>query len=193
MKTSWQIGAQLSTSHSKHLSESQVLDVIARTTAVIQFDVMIVGSKEAPPIFDLITKRRPPAKEMFLWYNLLSDIDGMTESDLVINWRRDRSRGWGGWKDGNAEVDETFRFVCPNNPVARDKTINRLVELLGRYAFDGVFLDKFRFPSPANGLDEVLSCFCTHCRSSAAKIGLDLEATARHLRRLSDGRSKIQA
>ena len=70
--TSWKIGAQLSTSHSKFLSESQVLEVVARTASVMDIDIMIVGSKEVPHIFDLMTQpRRRPAKEVFLWYNAL--------------------------------------------------------------------------------------------------------------------------
>ena len=35
-----------------------------------------------------------------------------------------------------------------------------------------------RFPSPANGLDEVISCFCGHCRHAARTVGLDLDEVA---------------
>lgn len=105
----------------------------------------------------------------------------MEDSDLVVNWKGERSRGWGGWAEKGGQVEETFRFVCPNNPAARDKTLRRLRELLGRYAFKGVFLDKIRFPSPANGIDEALSCFCDHCRREARAVGLDLDAVAKML------------
>ena len=36
-----------------------------------------------------------------------------------------------------------------------------------------------RFPSPANGLEEVTSCFCDHCRSAAKAMDLDLEDIVR--------------
>jgi hypothetical protein len=78
-------------------------------------------------------------------------------------------------------VEETFRFVCPNNPVVRGKVVRRLRELLARYAFGGVFLDKIRLPSPANGVDEMLSCFCDHCRAAAASVDLDLDAVVKIL------------
>jgi hypothetical protein len=100
----------------------------------------------------------------------------MNESDLVVNWRGARSRGWGGWAEKGGDVEETFRFACPNNPAVREKTMLRLRELLLRYDFKGVFLDKIRFPSPANGADEMLSCFCDHCRGAAKAEGLDLNA-----------------
>jgi hypothetical protein len=57
----------------------------------------------------------------------------------------------------------------------------RLDDLLSRHAFTGVFLDKIRFPSPANGLEEVASCFCDHCRVAARAVGLDLDAVARQI------------
>ena len=180
----WRIGAQLSTSHSLSsvLGLDRVMEVVERTRSIIDLDILIVGARENPAIFRAMSNPgRRPAKEVFLWYNLLSDIEGMQESDLVVNWRGERSRGWGGWAEKEAEVHETFRFVCPNNPAAKEKTLRRLRELLDRYPFDGVFLDKIRFPSPANGLNEVLSCFCDHCRRAAAAIGLDLASVARSL------------
>ena len=169
MPTRWTIGAQLSTSHSspEALRLGDMLDVVRRVSAAIRLDLLVVGSREMPEIFRAMTGESRPVEAVFLWYNLLSDIDGMADSDLVVNWRGERSRGWGGWAEKGAEVNETFRFVCPNNPVAREKTLRRLGELLGRYPFTGVFLDKLRFPSPANGFDEVLSCFCDHCRRAA--------------------------
>lgn len=192
MNASLKIGAQLSTTHSKPdaLDLGRILEVVAQTTAILDLEILVVGAREVPQVFEAVTDPgHRPAKEVFLWYNLLSDIEGMTEADLVINWRGDRSRGWGGWESNKADVDETFRFACPNNPAVREKTLGRLRQLLGRYRFDGVFLDKLRFPSPANGLDEVLSCFCGHCHTAAAAIGLDLDAVRLSLRNLADGKT----
>ena len=100
---------------------------------------------------------------------------------LFRSWRGERSRGWGGWAEKGSGVEETFRFACPNNPAARQKAIGRLRELLARYAFAGVFLDKIRFPSPANGVDEMLSCFCDHCRDAAERVDLDLDTVVKAL------------
>ena len=161
------------------------MNVVERARSIIDLDILIVGAREDPEIFRAMSNPgRRPAREIFLWYNVLSDIEGMQDSDLVVNFRGESSRGWGGWAEKEAEVHETFRFACPNNPACKEKTLRRLWELLNGYPFDGVFLDKIRFPSPANGLDEVLSCFCEHCRRAAAAAGLDLVSVARSL----DGR-----
>lgn len=181
MKTNWRIGAQVSTTHSQleSLSVDRVLKTVEQIGAVLKIDILVVGTRESPEIFQSLSGPGRPVDQAFLWYNVLSDIDGMEDSDLVVNWRGERSTGWGGWAEKESEVAETFRFVCPNNPVARAKTLRRLQHLLSSYPFTGVFLDKIRFPSPANGLDEVFSCFCEHCRASARVTGLDLDAVAR--------------
>ena len=182
MSKAWIVGAQLSTSHSSLdlLGVDHVLSVIERVKSVLDIHILIVGGREISEIFRVVTDPRGrPTKQVFLWYNLLSDIPDMENSDLVVNWLGHRSRGWGGWAEKATDVAETFRFACPNNPAVRAKALTRVRELLTRYPFDGIFLDKIRFPSPASGLDEVVSCFCDHCCSAASAVGLDLKDVAR--------------
>ena len=183
MTGNWTIGAQLSTSHSSlaALDPSHMLETVQRVRGAIDLDCLLVGFREAPDVFRQFCGPTRPVRDVFLWYSVLSDIDGMEDSDLVMNWKGERSRGWGGWAEKGGEVAETFRFACPNNPAAREKAARRLRELLGRYDFTGVFLDKIRFPSPANGIDEALSCFCDHCRREATAVDLDLDAVVKVL------------
>jgi hypothetical protein len=183
MMGSWKVGAQLSTSHSSpdSLDPLTMLEAVRRVQEAIDLDHLIVGFREAPATFREFCGPRRPVHDTALWYGALSDIEGMEDSDLVVNWQGERSRGWGGWAEKGDGVEETFRFVCPNNPAARQKAVRRLRELLARYAFVGVFLDKIRLPSPANGVDEMLSCFCDHCRDAAKAADLDLESVAKIL------------
>src|SRR5271166_6807843 len=183
---SWKIGAQLSTSHSfrDSLDPLGMVDTMRRVQEEIDLDFLIVGFREAPGVFRKFCGPDRPVGDAILWYGALSDIEGMEDSDLVVNWRGERSRGWRGWVENGGGVEETFRFVCPNNPAAREKTVRRLRELLARYDFAGVFLDKIRLPSPANSVDETLSCFCGHCRDAAKDVGLDLDSV---IKILADG------
>lgn len=183
MTGSWKIGAQLSTSHSPRaaLDPSQMLETVQRVREAINLDLLAVGFREAPDVFREFSGPSRPVDDVFLWYGVLSDIEGMEDSDLVVDWKGERSRGWGGWAEKGGEVEESFRFACPNNPAAREKTLRRLRELLRRYPFKGVFLDKIRFPSPANSIDEALSCFCDHCRREAKAVGLDLDPVVKML------------
>jgi hypothetical protein len=146
---SWKVGAQLSTSHSSRnsLDPLGMLETVRHVREAIDLDLLVVGFRESPEIFREFCGPRRPVEDTALWYGVLSDIDGLEDSDLVVNWRGERSRGWGGWAEKGGGVEETFRFVCPNNPAARAKAVRRLLELLARYDFAGVFLDKIRFPS----------------------------------------------
>src|SRR6516162_3602877 len=114
MSKAWIIGAQLSTTHSSpdRLGVDHVLSIIARVKSALDLDILIVGAREIPEIFHLMTDPRGrPTKQVFLWYNVLSDIAEMEDSDLVVNWRGQRSRGWGGWggwAEKAADVAETF-------------------------------------------------------------------------------------
>ena len=176
----WKLGAQLSTSHSARgsLDPLRMSETVRRVQDAFDLDLLIIGFRESPEIFGEFCGSRRPVDHTHLWYSALSDIEGMDESDLVVNWRGERSRGWGGWAE-RGEVEETFRFACPNNPNIRKKTTQRLRELLTQYEFAGVFLDKIWFPSSANGLDEMLSCFCGHCRDAAKAADLDLDSISR--------------
>ncbi len=101
MEENWTIGAQLSTSHSSlaALSLDRMLDAVERVRALIDLDLLVIGSREAPDIFRGFTGARRPVEDVFLWYGVLSDIEGFEESDLVVNWRGERSHGWGGWAE----------------------------------------------------------------------------------------------
>jgi hypothetical protein len=194
---SWKLAAQLSTSRSScdSLGPLGMLETVRRVQEAIDLDLLIIGFREAPEVFREFCGSRRPVGDTLLWYGVLSDIEGLEESDLVVNWLGERSRGWGGWAEEGSEVQETFRFLCPNNQAARQKVVRRLRELLARYAFAGVFLDKIRFPSPANGVDEMLSCFCDHCRAAAAIIDLDLDSVVKILadRAIDPSASPVEA
>ncbi len=171
------IVAQLSSVHSPdaELAPAKVAAYLDTVTREVPLDSLAVGWTERPELFRMLTASASrPAPEVFLWYPLLSDYPGFDPSHLVVNSRSARSAGWSGYQ--GTGIAETFRQACPNNPLAFSTSLARLQDIMARYPFDGVFLDKIRFPSPANGLSDVFSCFCPHCVTKAAEAGLDLEA-----------------
>jgi hypothetical protein len=177
---SFVVAAQLSTSGipSGLATAEWVWRAIDRVTDILPLDILIVGGSEAPEIFRNVTARASrPTRQVFLWYYLLADFPGSAPADQVISWRGVPPEGW-----GDDEI-ENFRFGCPNNPAVRRKTLDGLARLVDKYPFDGVFLDKLRFPSPANGLDGLFTCFCKYCTQRAAETGLDLDAVRSALER----------
>jgi hypothetical protein len=176
MKRPFTLTAQLSTGHSlpKNLTTEKVLPALQKALDTVPLDVLIVGWVEIPDLYHaLVDKSQRQVNQVFLWYPMLSDFPGMQEDHLIMDYQGHPSHGWGDFV-ASGEMSETFRFACPNNPDAVRTSLSHLERLLTNYDFDGVFLDKIRFPSPANGLPEVFSCFCNHCRKAAERRGLDL-------------------
>lgn len=177
MPENFLLAAQLSTGHSppEALNTSRVKRRLHEALTVAPLDMLILGWVEISDLFQELTAEGSRlTKQVFLWYPLLSDYPGLEPNHLVLNYKGVPSQGWGEFVEKGG-MSETFRFACPNNPAAQQTTLQQLARLLTTYDFDGLFLDKFRFPSPANGLDELLSCFCIHCQQAAKESGFDLK------------------
>jgi hypothetical protein len=169
------LAAQLSSVHSPDelLQPALVGDYLSKITAEVSLDILILGWDEKPELFKFLTSDKTRlSDQVFLWYPFLSDYPEFSQQHLVENINAVKSKGWDGY-DGTG-INETFRQACPNNPDAVNTSLTHLKRLLSTYEFDGVFVDKIRFPSIANGLQDVFSCFCPYCIAEAEKIGLDL-------------------
>jgi hypothetical protein len=68
-----------------------------------------------------------------------------------------------------------FTFMCPNKPEVQAAVCAHLLEV-STPPFQGVFLDRIRFPSPATNPLAYLGCFCEDCCRAAREEGLELAA-----------------
>ncbi len=74
---------------------------------------------------------------------------------------------------GHGELLE-FTFVCPNRPAARAAVLQETEAAIATGPYQGVFLDRIRFPSPAANPARDLGCFCDDCSRAARQEGVDL-------------------
>lgn len=95
--------------------------------------------------------------ECYFWFPVLSEIDTIIESNPQINYL--------GKTGDKVEImeDESFSFLCPTSTLNYQNVITIYETYLSHLNFDGVFLDKIRFPSFANGYEEGFGCFCMDC------------------------------
>ena len=106
MSKAWIVGAQLSTSHSSLdlLGVDHVLSVIERVKPALELDILIVGAREVPEIFRLVTDpHHRPTEQIFLWYNVLSDIPrdgGLGSGRQLAGAAESRLGRLGGKEDG---------------------------------------------------------------------------------------------
>ncbi len=79
-----------------------------------------------------------------------------------------------------------FTFVCPNRPAVREAVVGHLHDAIRQGPYQGVFLDRIRYPSPAADPTHLLACFCDDCHRVAAAEGLDLEAARQAIAVVAD-------
>ena len=94
--------------------------------------------------------------------------------------------GFGGEPLGGARFDgdETFDFCCPTRRDTGRFLLEIYEEWFASAGFDGVFLDRIRFPAPSTGPRALFSCLCPDCREAYGAAGLTgetLRACRAHL------------
>jgi hypothetical protein len=109
----------------------------------------------------------------------LADISGFKVEQEQAVETFDGLRGYGknGCWDKLGEGEEDFLFLCPNDEQNIREIFNQYQNKIIESGFDGVFLDRIRFPSPSNGFEALFSCFCKSClHKFYNNYGEDLES-----------------
>ncbi len=133
-----------------------------------QADVVIAGLGAPREIYARLRKIVDGyGSKLYLWLPVFSELDDLTHWDELVD-----HEGRVFLKDHK----EGFRFRCPNSDHNIDTILRECERRLAEGQFDGVFLDRVRYPSFQYGLNGVLGCFCDKCRETYRAMGLDVEA-----------------
>lgn len=135
---------------------------------------LIIWSVRPEYLSSLVSICRGAGISPHLWYPMLADapVDFDTDAFKIVRTLDDgRSEILESQKAGGEE----FEFLCPNKVRQEEAFLSRFEEILGLADFDGVFLDRIRFPSPANGIGEMLTCFCDTCKEMSSATGSAFE------------------
>ena len=117
----------------------------------------------------IIARARKDGTAVYLWLPAFSELDDLATFDPLIDWQgRDFL--------GADKAIRDFRFRCPSSARNREIFLADSLRHLQAGDFDGVFLDRIRFPSFQFGLPGVLGCFCPHCLKRYEQLGLDPDA-----------------
>lgn len=119
--------------------------------------------------------------KMILWLPVFSELGSFRKFEPVVDFN-------------GREIDsymfqngESFEFYCPASKRNLENVKSVFEEQYEDACFDGVFLDKIRYPSLANGLRSVFSCFCKDCTAAMEAEGLDTGELISEIRRITDG------
>lgn len=145
-----------------------VVQAIAKARDIARIDALILWPSVEPGLTgELARACRSRGIRVLLWLPVLSDAVAVTQrtDSLVVSCDGVRGQGTAGAWEGQSGGEERFLFSCPNNARYVDEVFNAYSALLAGTEVDGVMLDKIRFPSPSNGFEALLGCFCDSCRS----------------------------
>jgi hypothetical protein len=140
---------------------------------------VLLGWNLPPALIDACREETSRAgAQLFRWHPLLTG-DGTfvpRPEWQTVGLDGERVEGFRGMPE--------FTFVCPNRPAVREAVVSHLRGALQRGDYAGVFLDRIRYPSPADDPSRLLACFCDDCQRAAWAEGLDLKATRQHIQAL---------
>lgn len=148
---------QLVFSYETNLS---VLENRLKTAASRGIDTLIVlfSSEDIKPAHQIRALCDRLGMSLYLWFPIFADNPVLDISRPVVPasyLQQDAVRDF--------YADEDFVFVCPNDRDNFSTVFSFYADWLDSGLFDGVFLDRIRFPAPSNGFDMLFSCFCDLC------------------------------
>lgn len=182
MKQKW-IGTQIVLNNipnnSLHKNDN-LKNKLATAKEALNLDALMIWSDIDKKDLDLVREICRDFKiKTYLWYSILADISGFKVEQKQAVETFDGLRGYGknGCWDKLGEGEEDFLFLCPNDEEHIRRIFDQYQNKIKESGFDGVFLDRIRFPSPSNGFELLFSCFCKSClKKFFNNYGEDLES-----------------
>jgi hypothetical protein len=161
------------------LDENAVVEKLRRAAEILPITHLLIGWRLPPRLLEACRTEAERCGMRFMrWHPLLTG-DGSFQPRRPWQVISLHGQPVGGFHD----MPE-FTFVCPNQPAVQEGIQQRITGLLDEGLYQGFFLDRIRFPSPAAGLLDNLACFCPGCIEKAAASGLDLGQLQRRLQNM---------
>lgn len=103
--------------------------------------------------------------QVYLWTMVCADRkDSLHSLPYIQDASGNNGYGFLGSWDGLGKGDETFLFSCPTSVMEDHHGVQDAVTSAKTMGASGIFLDRIRYPSPANGLEFLSACSCSKCR-----------------------------
>jgi hypothetical protein len=160
------------------LTASPVADKLLRAGDILPINNVLLGWHLPLTLYEACRKATDQiGADLYRWHPLLT-----SDSSLRIypQWQTigldgDRVPGYKGKPE--------FTFICPNHPEVQEAVQEHIDRIIRKGGYEGLFLDRIRYPSPAWKPDRNLACFCEHCRAKAEAENIDMNETRRILAR----------
>jgi len=118
---------------------------------------------------EFLTKRNI---EFYLWFPVFSETGSVADLAPLVDFT-------GKLVQKPEAQSHDFFFFCPNSRENINKILNIYNQYFSSIPFTGIFLDRIRYPSFANG--NALSCFCPECLDFYNKKKFDVDRLIKNL------------
>jgi hypothetical protein len=168
-------------SRPKEATPEDVLVRLREACRQLPISLVLLDWEVSPPIEEAVAQESASTGvELYRWQTWLT---GDSHAELPPEWA---VVGLDGNPVAGFDDDIDFTFICPNHSGVEDFLAERLESIAARGLYSGIFLDRIRFPSPAQDLPKNLGCFCKDCARIAADMGFDLESARQYILSLLD-------
>lgn len=171
MKKLW-IGTQIFINKKRYLTFEDFKRTIFNAKKILNLNSLMLWANNDFNLYEnIIEICREFGIEPYLWYPVLSDIPSFKTNEEHLTLNFDGTYGYGKigrWIDFRNN-EENFLFICPNNKIVNNKLFESFKETVDNFNFEGILLDRIRFPSCANGFESIFSCFCKFCKEKFYK------------------------
>lgn len=141
------------------VSTDSIIERLEHLLKHIKFDTLIYGWATENIDFTRIRKfTQQHGIELYAWIPVFSELEEHITLEPVITLDGEPIRPY------IYSEHEQFTFACPANP-KNLQAISRYIDTAWPLEeFDGVFLDRIRYPSAIHGPDAIKSCYCEYCK-----------------------------
>jgi len=149
--------------------------------SLLPVKILIMGWARDNPTSSLYEKTAAYCEKkniaFYLWFPVFSENSLIRSLDGLVDFHGEKILA----ADSHNSGDEDFSFCCPNNTHNIEKILDIFESEFSVFHFDGIFLDKIRYPSSANnqagkGLNTMFSCSCDFCMAKYKKADFDAGA-----------------
>lgn len=147
-------------------------DILDKLPASGDISDLIVGWSEDRAVYEALREHtRRHGIRLWLWFPVFSEHGTQADFPQQISISTGAPFG-AALFDG----DETFDFCCPSEESVISKLLSIYDKFYSGIGFDGIFLDRIRYPSMTMGLDALFGCQCSRCQAWFENHGLTPQA-----------------
>ena len=149
------------------LDTALIIGKIRRILRKTSIKSAFIGWNKDSDVSGIVQFLRESGADVYLWLPVFSELGDLADFSPLV--------GPAGEKveiHYDMGVSENFLFYCPSS--AAEKVIEVYEQYYNDDIYDGVFLDKIRYPSFIGGANSIFNCFCDTCMASLGKASFDL-------------------